>query len=148
MAWFRESWFDLVQSLALLLTLIFTGMAVRQNSRALHATNIVAMTDLRRETWQLFMDRPELHRILADRPNPPEPSRIDHRFIVSVLDLVHATLELDRVGRKGTFARNLDRDVAELLHKPIPEAIWTRIREFYPEEFERFIAQALANYPP
>lgn len=147
MGWFQENWFNLAQSVAFVLSLTFAALAIRQSAKVARISNVVALTDLRRETWQPVVDNPNLGRVLDPNPNPTEPTLQERRFIISTISHCAAAFEFTRHGKYYLTAQNLNKDVAELLRLPLPSLVWEDLQHYFPPDFVRFANQALADFP-
>ena len=120
--------------------LVFSGLALRNDTRARRIENHIKITDGYREIWSSLLTNPELNRIgqngidLTRNPvTPPED-----RLVRFIFQNVMLALEARNAGQLGDIG-NLEKDVAEFISHPIPRAVWKEIARFQPESFRKFV---------
>jgi hypothetical protein len=57
-SWLAQHWFDLLQTLAIIGGLTFTGYSLRQDERARRIGNLISIKQQYREIWEELYDRP------------------------------------------------------------------------------------------
>jgi hypothetical protein len=145
--WLAGNWFDLAQLIAIALGIAITTFAFRLSIRTTEMSNIIALAELRRDTWQTMVDHPELARIYDQDPSPLEATEQERRFLVSVMSLLHVSFEMQKPGgARNLSAHNLHLDTAMLLRLPIPQYVWSTCKIAMPPSFVAFTDQAVANY--
>ena len=120
--------------------LFFSGIALRNDTRARRIENQIKIADAYREIWSAQMSDSNLSRILHPHPDlsthpvTPGEDRLV-RFIFQNIFLAFAARQAGQLGEIG----NLERDVADFVSNPIPKAVWKEIARFQPEQFRKFI---------
>jgi hypothetical protein len=131
-----------IQTIAVLLALVFSGIATRQAARATRVSNILAMNEHHRELWIELVHTPALSRIFESSPNPPEPTDVERRFIVLVIRHMVTWRECVLFG--GVPAGADARDAAEILSRPLCTKVWLEVRSFQPASFQKWADDAIA----
>lgn len=130
----------LLEPVGIISSLIFSGIALRNDTRARRIENHIKITEGYRDIWSSLVTNPELDRIRKDGlnlvkfPVTPAEDRIV-RFIFQNLLLV---LEARNAGQLGDIG-NLEKDVTEFVSHPIPRAVWKEIARLQPESLRKFV---------
>ncbi len=144
--WFGQHWFDLFQTVAVVGTVIFTGLALRDQTRAQRLTNLLILTDSHREIWSNLFTFPDLARILEPSPdldkNPTNVS--EQRFVVLVIQHVHSTYQSVKEGLV-VKPESLYRDVASFFKLPIPNLVWNQFKHLQDDDFVAFVDSCLES---
>src|SRR5258706_16204147 len=61
--WLTNNWFSLLQSLGIICGLLFTATAIRRDTAARRASDLLSLSERHQELWSELYRRPELHRI-------------------------------------------------------------------------------------
>ena len=69
LAWAGKNWFDLIQSLGIIGSLLFTAQTIWKDERARQIANTIALGSAHREIWKDLNSHPELARVLALKPD-------------------------------------------------------------------------------
>src|SRR5262245_48911892 len=67
--WVGKNWFDLVQTLGILVGFFFTAHTIRKDERARQIANTIAIASAHREIWKELNLHPGLKRVLAPKPD-------------------------------------------------------------------------------
>jgi len=145
----RNNWFDVVQTVGIIGSLILAANETRTAVRARKISNLNAFADRHREIWKDFHDRPDLARVLQNPVNLNDhPLTGDEEFFVSQLIIhlnnVHQAI---KAGMSVTFEK-LPIDIEEFFSLPIPRAVWEKARRFQEYDFAEFIDTALQEQRP
>ena len=62
--WIGQHWFDLVQSVGIIASLLFSAYTTRKDERARRIGNLIAVNDEYRHIWREFYGQPGLSRVL------------------------------------------------------------------------------------
>jgi hypothetical protein len=142
--WIGEHWFDLIQSVGIIASLLFSAYTTRKDERARRIGNLIAVNDEYRHIWREFYGQPRLSRVLKhDVDLNKEPISDEEWLFVKML-----ILHLDNV-RRAIKARmfvkieGLREDVRDLFALPIPKAVWEKIKPFQDKDFVAFIEDCL-----
>jgi hypothetical protein len=120
--------------------LVFSGVALRNDTRARRIENHIKISDGYREIWSTQVADPKLDRILLSNPDlittPISPA--EDRLVRFIFQNVLLAFEARQAGQLGDIG-NLEKDVAEFISRPIPKAVWKEIARFQPEAFRKFV---------
>jgi hypothetical protein len=138
--WLTEHWLDLIQSVGIVVGLLFSAYTTWKDVRARRVGNSIAITDQYRQIWKELYQRPELSRVLAKDAdlNNQRISEQEELFVKMVL--LHMST-VYRAMQHGEFVK-LDgwrKDMQEFLSLPIPKAVWKDIRQFQDDDFAAFL---------
>jgi len=144
LGWLYANWFNLVQTLSIVIGLVFAGLSFRRETRSRRLTNLLALKQEHRELWNTMHSRPKLSRILqANVDLVAEPVRPEEEvFLRELIVHVATAWELIRDGTPldiGAFRR----DVGDFFALPIPRRVWDRTTHAQSREFLRFFESAV-----
>jgi hypothetical protein len=147
--WLTANWFDLVQSLGIIASLIFSGVIFRHDLRTRRVANLIELTKQHRAIWTEMDRHPELARVLnenvdlARTPVMPEEERFIHALILHLNSAYHAMKE-------GLFIKpdGLEKDVRRFFSRPIAKAVWQKEKSIQDTEFVRFVERCLSSQEP
>ncbi len=139
-AWVEHHWFPLVQTGAVTVTLLFTGLAFTLDVKARRAANLIRLSERHRNLWERIYTDPRLVRILdpdadvARTPVAPE----EELFMIFVILHLSDTYQ---VIRAGFFQKpeGLREDIRRFFSLPIPRAVWRTVRDLQDKPFARFV---------
>ena len=138
--WFKDSWFQALQTLSIVCGLLFTAYTVQFDGKARKVENLLSITASHREIWSELYNRPALERILLPSANiVTKPVTRDEEMFVHLVFL-HAGAAYQAIKEK-LFEKphGLEADLGMFLSLPIPEVVWERMRTFYQPDFVRFV---------
>lgn len=142
-AWLAANWFDLLQTLGILAGLIFTGLALRSDTRSRRVATLLQVTQYHREIWGRWLDDPALSRVFDRTLNDPgditERERMFVRFLILHLFTV---FEASKVGSYVTIEKQQET-VRDLFSRPIFMTVWRELRRFHNADFVEFVDRAL-----
>ncbi|MCI0562263.1 MAG: hypothetical protein MN733_27570 [Nitrososphaera sp.] len=138
--WLAQNWFSLLQSLAILAGLVFTGLSFRLSARTQQGTNLIAFKEEHRKLWTALYENRELKRVprlSVDLRREPvtESERLFVKLLIAHLYTGHQLLNKRLLIRPV----NLDKDVASFFSLPIPRAVWQKIKPLQDENFVKFV---------
>jgi hypothetical protein len=143
-SWLAQHWFDLLQTLAIIGGLTFTGYSLRQDERARRIGNPIAIKQQYREIWEELYDRPELFRVLKPDANLnqqpiSDAERLFVKLLILHLDTVHRAI------KDGLFVeiKGIQDDIRDFIRLPIPRAVWDKIKRFQNSDFVAFVNNCL-----
>jgi hypothetical protein len=140
--WIAENWFVLLQSVGIVGSLLFTGLALRADANARRISNLLTITEGHRNLWLHFSRRPELARVIdKDADLQKEPvTEAEHTFVTLLIlhlsSAFHAHDDSLRVNPDG-----LRKDIESFFSLPIPNAVWTDAVKFQDHDFVRFVEE-------
>lgn len=140
----ESNWFNLVQSVGIVASLLFAAVTIRRESRAHQMTALLALDEQHRDLWSELHRRPELARILApevDLVGKPVTTA-ESEFLNTVL--VHFCTGWRLAAEHGVFSEDdLRRDLVAFLARPIPHQVWKQTLTIREQRFVAFVETAL-----
>jgi len=131
---------SILEPVGILGGLVYTGITLRQESKARRVANIITITTQHRDIWKELYDRPELGRVLNPSVNlkkhPATPAEyLFVRFVILHLSSVFRASKADELLQPaGTV-----QDVREFISLPIPHAIWLELRDLQDNDFVKWV---------
>lgn len=143
--WALEHGESLIQSLGIILGLLFTGAALRAETRSRQLENLIRITEGHRALWTYFDERPELSRLFhlqVDLEEHPLTGK-ESRFVQFLLNHLLLTF---RAQRKGLLQspEHLQDDIRAFFSLPIPRSAWEKVRRYQDADFRHFIEDSLS----
>jgi len=142
--WLTENWFVLLQSTGIIGGLLFTGISLLVDIRVRRIGNLLSITNQHQDIWEQVLRRPELARVLkSDVDLERHPITDAEELFVRML-ILHLSSAF-HVLRGGLVRKpdGLRQDIGQFFSKPIPKAIWERLKPFQDRRFIQFIERAL-----
>jgi putative exporter of polyketide antibiotics len=137
---FQENWLEVLQTVAIIASLIFTAVALRRDTKARHDGSIVETVKGHREVWKMMVENPNLERVmekevdLKDRPI----SQSEKWFVLlSILHLC-ATFESSDKWVKESM-QGISNDIKEYFSNAIPRKVWEDNKKFQNPDFVEFV---------
>jgi hypothetical protein len=144
--WIGAHWFDLVQSIGIIASLLFSAYTTRKDERARRIGNLIAVNDEYRHIWREFYSQPGLSRVLkCDVDLSKAPVSDEEWLFVKMLILHLDTVRRAIKARMFVKIEGLREDVRDLFALPIPKAVWEKIKPFQDKDFVAFIEDCLAE---
>lgn len=135
---------DWLEPIGIIAGLFFSGIALRNDTRARRIENHIKISERYREIWSAQMDNPKLDRILLSgidlTAHPVVPA--EDRMVRFIFQNILLAFEARQAGQLGDIG-NFEKDVAEFVCKPIPKAVWKEIARFQPAIFRKFVDSLL-----
>lgn len=140
LSWVENNWFQLLQTVGVVGGLVFTGISIRQSTRARKASDLLALTDQHRELWNQVYARPGLERVFALQADLlGKPITItEERFLNEVIVHFQMGWQLATSGSLLTLDA-MKADVRAFFKLPLPRAVWEATMAGRDPEFIRFI---------
>ena len=138
--WWGQNWFNLLQTIVLTGGLVFTGLALRDETRERRIANLLTLTENHREIWTNLFEFPELAHVLdesADLAKNPTNTK-ERLFVTLVIHHLHSTFQ----SMKNDLVikpESLCRDVAAFFRLPIPGSVWTQLKHLQDDDFVAFV---------
>jgi len=138
--WFRENWFLLLQGVGIVGGLIFAGVSLQVDARVRRIQNLLTLTEHHRDIWTRLYDQPDLFRLLRTHPKASaEPPTAEEELFVTLV-ILHLNTVYQAM-KRGMFIEpeGLRRDLHTFFTRPIPQAIWHKLKALQDEDFVRFV---------
>jgi len=142
--WFREHWFDLLQTVGITGSLLLAAYTTWKDAQARRIGNSIAINGQYRMIWKDIYEHPVLARVLekdADVVETPV-STGEELFVTTIIAHLSTVF---RAMKHGEFVKleGLQNDVREFFALPIPKAVWEKLKPFQDANFAKFIETAL-----
>jgi len=140
LSWIENNWFQLLQTIGVVGGLVFTGITIRQSTRARRASDLLSLTDQHRELWNEVYTRPGLERVFAPHADlVGKPVTVaEERFLNEVIVHFQMGWQLATAGSLLTLDA-MKADVRAFFALPLPHAVWEATRAGRDAKFIRFI---------
>lgn len=142
--WIAEHWLDTLQSVGVIAGLLYTGFALRMDTRVQRLQNNFTLTKNHREIWSLLYTHPELSRVLdASTDIKKQPPSLQEGLFVRLI-ILHLN-DAYRASRLGllTAPEKLAEDVRDFFRLPIPRETWHEMKRYQDERFVDFVEKAV-----
>jgi len=138
--WLSNNWFNLLQSAGIIIGILFTASALREETRMRRVSNLQAITNSHRKLWTDFFERPELSRILDERASvrSQEITREEEIFVNLVVLHLNSVFYAHRLGLIFKL-EGLRRDISWFFALPLPRLIWERMKVLQNDDFVAFV---------
>lgn len=139
--WVSHNWFSLLQSVGIIGSLLFAGLALRMDAKERRNSNTLTVAQEHRELWANFYMMPELSRVLdpnADLAAQPV-TRKEGMFILQLVVHLHTALEVLNGGKFASSDEALHKDIKWFFSLPIPSAVWEQAKARQDAEFVYFV---------
>lgn len=142
--WITEHWFDLLQTVGIVASLLLAAYTTWKDERARRIGNSIAINDQYRKIWAGVYEHPSLARVLdkdADAQEPPIALG-EEMFVTTLISHLSTVF---RALKQGEFVKleGLEQDVREFFTLPIPRAVWERLKQFQDGKFVAFVENCL-----
>jgi hypothetical protein len=143
-SWFSEHWFDLLQTVGIVGSLLLAIYTTRKDEWARRIGNSIAINDQYRKIWKDVYEHPELARVLDVEADAKDISIGEEFFVTTLISHLSTVF---RAMKHGEFVKleGLERDVREFFALSIPKAIWEKLRPFQDGKFVAFMENCLAE---
>lgn len=135
--WIAEHWFDLLQTVGIVGSLLLATYTTRKDERARRIGNSIAINEQYREIWKEVFQHPKLGRVIAkDADVAKQPVSVEEELFVTMI-ITHLST-IFRAWKHGEFVEleGLQKDVQGFFTLPIPKIVW---EEFKPVQDRRFV---------
>jgi hypothetical protein len=139
-SWAASHWLDLLQSIGIVASLLFSHLSFRADVKARRVSNTFAVTAQHREIWSQLVRHPELARILekgVDLDKNPITAA-EETFVLALIHHLGATVEAIDAGIL-IAPEGLPSDIRSFFSLPIPREVWGRFRSIQNRQFATFI---------
>ena len=140
-----ENWFDLLQTVFIVIGFALSYTALRNDARASRVDQLLQLNQSYRDIWAKTYSHPELLRIreteadLEKYPITEAEERMVKEVILHIYTIHVAVINNQLEGDE------IERDFTDYLQLPIPSTIWKRVKGYYPKRFASYIDNLLRN---
>jgi hypothetical protein len=144
--WFAENWFNLLNGLGVVGSLLFTAVSLRSETKTRRIANLLSLTQNHRELWSELFDRSALGRVLDGAANLDKKSiTLDEGLYVNMV-IQHLGSAYEAIKSGLTIKpEGMRQDVGWFFSLPIPKAIWENIKILQNDDFVDFVEGCLDN---
>ena len=137
--------FELLGSIAIVASLLFTAVELRHVEKAQRVTNLLTITKHHREIWQLTLERPELNRVLQSSVNLTSYPITNEEalFVTFLINHLQASFHATKA-KMFVSSQALARDIQWFFSLPIPASVWKSSKMFQDHQFASFVEEACA----
>lgn len=142
-AWLDQNWFNLVQTLGIMLSSWLTGAALRQEIRTRKHENAFTLAQHHRELWSEVHRRPDLARILSSEVDllAAPMSVAEEEFLNLVIEHFQTGWLVAQADGFPTL-QTLAKDARSFFTLPLPEDVWQSTKKDRDPRFVQFIDKA------
>jgi len=141
------NWLDIIQTLAIVMTLILSIVTNKYNIKQTKLNNRLTINSSHREIWTFYIDHfDELKRIFEKQPDiNTKPITDNERFFVNMV-LLHANVSLKANNAKTIYQIDgLKRDIQNFLSFAIPREVWKANFSVLDKDFIAFCHSNVEN---
>lgn len=143
MSFLATSWFDLLQTAALLVSFSFTAASFSLDVRTRKTQLYFQITKAHRDIWENLIHRPELFRITdPSLPQDIKPKPEEKRFVLLVLNHLSSVHEAIR-SRLFLSWPGLEQDILLFFQLPIPKQVLDSQLRLQNPSFRKFLQDIL-----
>ena len=146
--WLNAHWFDLVQSLGIVGSILLTSAALRSQALSQNLGHYLTLAADHRELWSEAHRRPDLSRIFRDDVNlSVAPMTTAEEEFLNLAIEHFATGWLMAQGTRLLSLNGLAADAATFFSRPLPRSAWDRTKHARDPRFVKFVEKALIRRP-
>lgn len=147
--WLAENFTTFLNAAGVIGGLLFTALSIRGETKARRIGNLLMLTEHHRDLWTRIYERPELLRVLKEDVDLSQQSITEEEEIFVNLLILHLHSVYQAI-RAGTFMKpeGLQQAIRWLYSRPIPRAVWEKLRPLQDRDFVRFFETTLVEKTP
>ena len=143
-SWVIENWFNLLSSIGIIGSLLFTAIALHSETKTRRIANLLTITANYREIWKEFFHTPTLARVIDPTVNVNDKpiTSAEELFVGLVISQMSSVYQ----ATKDDLLIKLEgsrQDIAQFLSLPIPKAVWTKTKLLQNQDFAAYIESSL-----
>jgi len=143
-SWITGNWFDLVQTVGIIGSLLIAVYTVRRDEKARKVGNSISISQQYQEIQRELIRHPRLKRIFDENVNFQEaPVSIEEEaFVKMTIGQLSTVYRAMKDGEFVTF-EGLRKDVHDFFTLPVPKAVWNKYKSVQDREFILFVEEHL-----
>ena len=142
--WFSQNWFELFSAIGVIAGLWFTAFSLRSETKTRRVANLLTITANHREIWKVFLNDPDLRRILdASADLVEQPITRDEEVFATMVILHVGSVYYAMKDELVVKLEGLRRDVSQFISLPLPRAVWEKVKLVQNDEFVDFVESCL-----
>lgn len=137
-----ENWFNVVQTIAIVTTLLVTLVTLLRQGNQLKVANSFLVTQHHREIWNLIFTSASLSRVFEqDVDLETEPITEREKMFVNMIFL-HMSASLKAVQAGAIYPIDgMEADIQDILSHPIPYMVWQDVKTYHDKGLLDFVAK-------
>jgi hypothetical protein len=142
--WLVENWFDVLSSIGIIGSLLFTAFALHSETKTRRVANLLSITANHQGVWKEILHAPQLGRVIDPAANiSKEPvSPMEELFVGLIIAHVNSVYYATHDSLVIKW-ENWHQDVKQFFSLPIPKAVWTKTKLLQNHDFAAFIEVSL-----
>jgi hypothetical protein len=122
----------------------FLGMgyqlSLRSETKTRRIANLLTITANHREIWKEFLNNPKLARVRDVAADIVKQPVTDEERLFVIMVILHISSAYYAM-KDGLVVKleGLRGDVAQILARPVPNAVWEKIKQFQNDDFVAFV---------
>jgi ligand-binding SRPBCC domain-containing protein len=138
--WVSQNWFNLFSAIGIIAGLCFTAFSLRSETKTRRIANLLSITANHREVWKEFLNNPNLARICDTTANLTKQPITDTERVFATLVILHMNSVYYAMNDQLVVEyEGLRRDIDGFISRPIPKAVWEKIKPFQNDDFVAFV---------
>lgn len=145
-SWLVENWFNLLSSIGIIASLLFTAFALHSETKTRRVANLLSITASHQEIWKELLRAPHLGRVIdpaADVSKEPV-TRLEELYVGLIIAHVNSVYYATH-GSLVVKWENWHQDVKNFFSLPVPKAVWTKTKLLQNQDFAAFIESSLKH---
>jgi hypothetical protein len=128
-AWLHQNWFQLVQTVGIISSLVYAGRNLRVTLRAQQVDNLFRLTNAQRELYSRLFDKEELRRVFDSDVNLDQnPITYEERLFLTQA-ILHFSLAKRASDHDAVLPMDgLERDAKSFFNLPLTKKVWNEIK--------------------
>lgn len=144
--WFSANWFSVVQTIALLGTLLVTLITLCKNIKQTKVNTYLQITNAHRDLWSNIYPSKKLERVFTKKPDLIKKPITEDEKTFANLVFLHMAVCVRAIKDNVMFnITGVRADLLDILSYPIPQQVYEENKKFYDELFIAFVEETLKD---
>jgi hypothetical protein len=142
--WLSIHWFEIVQAVGIISSLLITAAAFRFDTRVRQTEIHMLLTQSHRAIWEKILEQPELNRIFQAKIDlKKSPAKPEEKRLVNLV-IMHAITTQEAI-RKGVLHKipGFEDDMRAFLSLPIPRETAIEMLDFQTPANKTFLSNMI-----
>lgn len=145
MSWLDANWFNLLQTVGIIITLAIAISGSRAAANATKGANLASMIASNREIWSQLITTPQLQSVMRQDMSPGEKVTYEEReFVKQVIQHGGVSYELARIGGIDPM-EGVRGDFYKTFNLPVFRQVWDEIKVYQGSGFVAFVEDCIAG---
>lgn len=134
-----ENWFDVLQSVFIVGGFLLSYFSIRRDSRSRKIGHLLQLNQSHRDIWGKTYTQPELLRIRKTEVDIQKHPITEAERRLAIEVILHIYLVYEAIQHKQLDKNEAEKDIADYLKLPIPNAVWQDIKGYHNKQFVNYI---------